>query len=235
MTIPFKLPPPARLPRDLEVPRAVSHAPKRTYPTADEADDDATLLWKPSPRSSIRRGRAIATTKVRPFAFKGGNSEDDLTLIKKPNLADVRLLRSDRPPARAAVAFALGEEPPVPCALLALLPSPPQREVTPLPAPPLAQAVATVMPLPSLGHAASAEPAAIEAPALPAASDWDEIPYVPELPQRSRFAPQHALWGAAVCLAALGAVVAVLANPEQSAVLVEQAVARGWTLFALTR
>lgn len=233
--MPFKLPPPARLPRDLEMPRAVSHAPKRAYPTPDDAEDDATLLWKPRRRSSIRRGGAIATTKVRPFAFRGGSIEDDLTLIKKPNLADVRLLRSDRPPAPAALAFASGEEPGFPGALLALLPSPPPREKTPPPTPPLAQAMAAVVPLPSLGHGASAEPAAIEASALPAASDWDEIPYAPELPQRSRLAPQQALWGAAVCLAALGAVVAVLAHPEQSAVLVEQAVARGWTLLALTR
>lgn len=213
MTIPFKLPAPARLPRDLQVTPA-RHAPTLLHENADDPEDDATLLWKPRPRSGLRHRGAFATSSAKSFAFKAQCGEDDSTLIKKPNLADPRLLRSDRPPALVVQAFEPPPEPAcVPPALLAFLP-PPRKE---------------------MADEALSAPAVMASPSLAAPSDWEEIPYVPELTKPSRLASREALWGAAVLLAALAAVVTVVLNPEQSAVLVERVVASGTALVAFAR
>lgn len=238
MTIPFKLPAPARLPSDLQALGPALRSPKLLRESADDEDteDDATLLWKPGVRSGLRRGSGFTTSSAKSFAFQAGNSEDDSTLIKKPNLADPRLLRSDRPPSLVAPRSARTEEPPcIPGALLAFLaPLPRKEEAQPtaaLASPPIEAIAPAALP----AHEDFEETEVTASPDLLWSSDWDEVAYVPELTRPSDVARRGALWGAAVALVALGVVIAVVSNPEQSAVLVERIVASGTALVAFAR
>jgi hypothetical protein len=248
MTIPFKLPPPARLPSDLRALAPALRSPKLLRESADDTEDDATLLWKRGARSGFRRGSGFATSSAKSFAFTAGNSEEDSTLIKKPNLADPRLLRSDRPPSPSVPMFAQTAEPPcVPGALLAFLTPPPPKEKARPTAPLASPLVEAIAPAALAAHEDLTEPAALTAhedltepmvmswPDTPGASDWDEVPYSPELTRPLHVVSRGALWGAAVASAALAAVIAVVSNPEQSAVFVERIVASGTALVAFIR
>ena len=248
MTIPFKLPPPARLPSDLRALGPAPRSPKLRREWADDTEDDATLLWKRGARSGFRRGTGFATSSAKAFAFTAGNSEDDSTLIKKPNLADPRLLRSDRPPSLSVPTSARSEELPcVPGALLAFLTPPPRKESAPQRAPLASPLVEAIVPMALAAHEDLTEPAALAAhedltepdvmtwPDTVGSSDWEEVPYSPELTRPSRVVSRGALWGAVVALAALGVVIAVVSNPEQSAVLVERIVASATALVAFAR
>ncbi len=237
MTIPFKVPPPARLPLDLQELGPALQSPKSLGQNSESAEDEATLLWKQSGSSGLVLG-GFATPKAKSFALEVQARDEDSTVIKKTNLADPRLLRSDRPPARNARApVRPAESALIPRAALALLapPLPKQQTLAParLPVPPARPAV----PAAAITRDARVEPAAVEAPILSVPSDWEETPYpyLPPLAVPLRAGGPKALWATVVGLAAVAAAITVVSHPEQSAVFVERVVASGEALVASIR
>lgn len=203
MTAPLKMPAPGRIPRDLS--RLVSELARAEHGNADgDAEDDATQLWKPSDRSGVR-WTSFETASPERFAFHAVGDEDDSTLISRPNLKDPRLLRSDRPPAALMESAVVAAPRVAPSDV-----TPPAAVVVPAPPP---------IPRDVLAAAAGSLP-----------MDWDETPrFVIAAP--SRRARPRARWAMAVGLAALGAVVLVVSDPERSATFVDAVVAKSSALL----